>query len=299
MEFNFNKAEFLIAKILKRVPLSNSLKVSFNTHRHKKINQKLLPYFLDAEKNYELNNSFNKSSDKIWIFWWQGKEKMPALVKNCYTSVVRNYDEGKVILITKNNFSEYTDISENILKLLKKGKITLTHFSDILRFNLLKNYGGLWLDATVFVSKEIDKNKFSEFYTCSGYDDEDYFFVTKGNWCGFLIGGSSSNSLFSFMDKFFEIYWTNTDELLDYFLIDYALNYAWEKNIGGFKSFTQKNIHKDNPNLFNLQNKLNERFNEKDWKILSNNTNMFKLSYKKKILNRNGTFYNVLLQGEK
>lgn len=299
MEFDTNKANFLIAKILRRMPLGNNLKIRFNTHRHDIINKNLLPIFLETQKKMKANNSSNKNCDKIWIFWWQGEKNMPALVKYCFNSVKKNYNQEKVILITKENFHKYTDISKRILSLLKSKKITLTHFSDILRFNLLKNYGGLWLDATVFVSGKIDREKFCEFYTCSGYEDKDLFFVTRGNWCGFLIGGAANNELFSFMNNFFEIYWNNYDKLIDYFLIDYALNYAWSKNIGGFKSFTQENIHTDNPNLFMLQSKLNKKFDKDEWKRLTENTNMFKLSYKKKISNKKGTFYKIILQGEK
>lgn len=299
MEFNINKTSFFIAKVLRRIPLSNGLKVAFNTYRHENINQKLLPFFLDAEREYRKEESFDSDNDNIWLFWWQGEKEMPDLVRYCFNSVKKNYDQKKVILITKNNFYKYTNISENILNLLEDKKITLTHFSDILRFNLLKNHGGLWLDATIFVNKKIEKSKFCDFYTCSGYDDKDYFFVTRGNWCGFLMGGASNNELFSFMNSFFEIYWNNMDKLIDYFLIDYALNYAWNKNIGGFKSFTKKNTRIDNPNLFGLQSKLNEKFNKSEWERLSQNTGMFKLSYKKKLSNKNGTFYNVILQGRK
>jgi hypothetical protein len=60
------------------------------------------------------------------------------------------------------------------------GKMTVTHFSDILRFNLLKNNGGLWLDATIFVNKPIPEKYFTPIFTCSGFPDKDYFFVARG-----------------------------------------------------------------------------------------------------------------------
>ena len=35
----------------------------------------------------------------------------------------------------------------------KKGIFTRTHFSDILRLELLTKYGGTWIDASVLITK--------------------------------------------------------------------------------------------------------------------------------------------------
>ena len=90
------------------------------------------------------------------------------------------------------------------------------------------------------------------------------------------------------MDNFFRIYWKYNDKLIDYFLIDYALNYAWNNNLGGFK-FSKKNI---NPDLFKLQGILNEKYDSDLFKKITKNTRAFKLSYKKKInTNNKQNFY--------
>ena len=43
----------------------------------------------------------------IWIFWWQGLENMPEVVKICYNSVLENAGEHPVHLITKENYKQY------------------------------------------------------------------------------------------------------------------------------------------------------------------------------------------------
>lgn len=297
MNYYTNRISFDFAKLLRRIPINNDIKKAFNKKRHNAINNFLYPIFNEAEAMPKSANKTSKN-DNVWVFWWQGKDNMPEIVKYCFDSISRNYCSKKIILVTKDNFKKYTDISKNIIVLLKKGKITLTHFSDILRFNLLKNHGGLWIDATVFVSSKIDPMSFNTFFTCSGYQDDDAFFVTNGNWCGFLIGGDVNNELFSFMNNFFELYWRFHNKQVDYFLIDYALNYAWKKNIGNFKNYTSYYEGKKNPNLFVLQGILNEKFQKGKWEKIDFNTNMYKLSYKKRIKEDKGTYYDVIVKGK-
>lgn len=287
---------FFISRCLRKLSVSEKIQTNFNKRRHKNIEKKLDPIFQSSLRKVNRNDQEYSNHGPIWIFWWQGHEKMPPLVRACYDSVIKNRIKREVILITKDNYMKYTDISDNIINLLHEKKITLTHFSDILRFNLLKNNGGLWLDATIFVTKPISENYFQKVFTCSGYENKDYFFVTQGNWCGFLIGGAKNSILFDFMDVFFREYWNQNDKLIDYFLIDYALNFAWKNNLSNFQEFTKKNIRKNNPNLFKLAPILNQKFNENDWNEINQETGMYKLTYKRTLSSDKNTFYNTLIK---
>ena len=61
------------------------------------------------------------------------------------------------IIIDQNNFSKYLELPEWILKKVEKKEITLTHLADIIRMGLLKQYGGIWVDATMFFTKDVFK----------------------------------------------------------------------------------------------------------------------------------------------
>lgn len=296
---NKNEISFIEAKILRRVPLPNYLKVKFNKKRHCRIMKKLLPLFEQSKERVKFGDDRLKNNGPIWIFWWQGKSNMPSIVKDCFISLINNKAEYPVILITKDNFHKYTDISSRIINMLRNGNMTLTHFSDILRFNLLKNNGGLWIDATVFVTKTISPKYFNYIFTCSGFEDKDYFSVTKGNWCGFLIGGSKGNPLFEFMNTFFNVYWNKNNELIDYFLIDYALSYAYEHNIGNLRKYCENNKGKNNPNLFELEKRLNKKYDSNIWKKINEATEMYKLTYKINLKSNENTFYNRIVNAEK
>lgn len=160
-----NEAFLTVAKVFKRLPFQ-SLGRSFNTHRHSSISTAIEPLCDQAAR--EMNDSgadvrFEEAVNDgpIWVLWWQGLELAPVRVKACVDSIKRNAAGRDVIVITKDNVSEYTDLPDYAFRKLAEGEITLTHFSDILRFNLLKLHGGLWMDATLYVVRPLDSPRYS------------------------------------------------------------------------------------------------------------------------------------------
>ena len=94
--------------------------------------------FVNQEKEEHIPENFN-----IYVFWWQGiNESTPELVKTCIHLAQVNNPNNKVIILTKDNFKDYSDIPDYILEKLDKGIITITHFSDILRASVLSKTGG-------------------------------------------------------------------------------------------------------------------------------------------------------------
>ena len=68
---------------------------------------------------------------------------MPDIVKVCYASAKHHAGQHPVILITEQNYQEYATMPDYILQKVKNHEISLTHFSDMLRINLLKEHGGI------------------------------------------------------------------------------------------------------------------------------------------------------------
>ena len=121
----------------------------------------------EFDKNYIDRN--HEVSDIIWICWFQGMDSAPDLVQKCYESVVSNNPEKNVIVITEENMSEYVTFPDYIIDRWKRGVITHTHMTDLLRLELLIKYGGLWLDATVLCT-----GKAPEYF----FNSELFFFQT-------------------------------------------------------------------------------------------------------------------------
>ncbi|MDE5610744.1 MAG: capsular polysaccharide synthesis protein [Odoribacter sp.] len=108
-------------------------------------------YVLNAPFHNE-TASDNPYPDKIWVSWLQGEENAPALVKKCIASIRKHSAGREVIVITNENIAQYVTFPDFILRKKAKGRISNTHFSDLLRIALLSQYGGIWIDSTVYLT---------------------------------------------------------------------------------------------------------------------------------------------------
>lgn len=170
----------------------------------------------------------------IWVYWWQGEEHMPDIVKACVKSIRDNSSGHKVVLVDRNNYSDFVDISDIVVKKHDDGIVGHAHFSDIVRSALLANYGGMWIDATVFISQPIPERVFERtFYTAKSVNEK-AFYYSKSRWVSYFLSGNKAFPLFSFVRDMLTTYWERSDAIIDYLLIDYVFDIAY-RNIPAVK----------------------------------------------------------------
>lgn len=169
-------------------------------------------------------------SSSIWICWLQGESQMPEVIQLCYKSVKRNAGDLSVRLLTLENIECYVTIPESISAKLASGALSYTHFSDYLRILILKTYGGLWLDASIFVSGPIDFDSHSDnLYTIKMPKLSDAY-VSDYKWTVGLMGARRNNLLFSKLEVLMRKYVEDHDELIDFFLFDYLIAILYSNN---------------------------------------------------------------------
>lgn len=218
----------------------------------------------------------------VWICWWQGIDNAPELVKCCVDSVRRNIDLSKaeIHIITLDNCMEYVTFSPQVIEKFNAGKISMTTLSDRLRMELLYRYGGLWIDATYYVNDRRINTVFDkDFYTQkTGYPiwDDD---VVKGRWAGNFIKGMAGFPLFGFVMQAFDEYYTYRDDLIEYFMIDYFIEIAYEKFDVIREVIDECEIN--NKNVQFIASNGNNIFRKNVWDDITRDTWLFKLSYKK------------------
>ena len=191
------------------------------------LEERIVPY-LNLYKEKKTNLSEYKLEKNIFVFWWDGFETAPQIVQECLKSVKKWYCDCEIIIIDKLNYQKYTNINPIIINDFEKGKISIQTFSDILRFNLLKNNGGMWIDSTIFFNEKCDLFKCLEkqpFSTLSFYSSKN-FFNYKGyecSWSGYFIASHKESILVTAINDIFEKYYLEYKEYTLYFFIDAVL----------------------------------------------------------------------------
>lgn len=235
-------------------------------------------------------------SRKVWIFWWQGMENAPALVKRCYRSVKENLGDWEIILITQDNYKEYVSFPGHILQRLNDGQITFTHLSDLLRLELLINRGGLWLDATVLCTSGdipqsiLNSNLFVYQALKPGADGHA---TVMSSWCMYA---KTNNRILLATRELLYHYWQKNTKMDDYFLLHQfftlVCNYFPEeaKSIPPYCNSV--------PHILLLH--LFENYDEQYWSDLKRMTCFHKLSYKFNTESKEieGTYYDMIFNKE-
>ena len=94
---------------------------------------------------------------KIWFLWLQGFENMPLEIAACYDSWKNNNSGWELLFLDEKNIGEYLDLekilesSSDQVKIIKR--VTL---SEIIRINLLSQYGGVWVDSSCYCCIALD-----------------------------------------------------------------------------------------------------------------------------------------------
>ena len=243
-----------------------------------------------VDKYVRREGETKKSAPTVWTMWWQGEEQMPPIVKACIRSMHRHVSENvKIVLLTKDNYADYVKIPGYILDKVEKKLITLTHLSDIIRTALLAEYGGMWLDSTLYVTKDIPDEMVTRgfFSTSTKFA---YGCASDCMWSSFAIGGG--NIVFDFMKEFLYTYWKEHNCFLDYFSIDYGLRMFWDKSPVFRQEVEKYSVFIEH--IHSLTWKLNEAYDAKVLDEMAADSMFFKLTYKgdwKPQINGKQTFY--------
>jgi hypothetical protein len=191
-----------------------------------------------------------------FVMWWQGEELAPPIVKACIASLRKNLEGFTPIVITAETYKSFTEIDRDLIGLFESGRISLTHFSDIVRVNLLKINGGVWVDATVLATAPTALVRSPDgFISRRGSPSPIAENVSAQRWSAYLLGGPRDLQIWPFLGDFFTTYWRHHTRMVDYHLIDYALSLAYDRDIAGFRSSID-NLPKSQPDIHRLSRQL-------------------------------------------
>lgn len=202
-------------------------------------NRKIYHYLVDKYSYVLFENKYKEISyDRkkvidgeicpIWVFWHEGLQKSPEIVKACVRSIEGALDNNeKLFLIDKDNLSDYIELPEHIAIKWKNGTIGHNKFANIVRLRLLNTYGGVWIDATVFIMEKhlpeyITRNDLFFYHIDSSglYSANPHM---AANW---LIASRCESLILKSLEALHYEYWEKEEKECDYFFFHFFLTMA-------------------------------------------------------------------------
>lgn len=221
---------------------------------------------------------------QIWVFWGQGEAQMPPLIKACYRQL--NHFNDNVNLVTSENVANYIELPAVVYEKVKNGQISWAHFSDIIRNTLLAQFGGIWLDATVWVSGVLpwEQLRTMPIYTANGMvpktaNSVRFWTSFDWNWSTWCMSSNKRcQKLFSFVSEMLQAIAVKEKCWLDYVVQDYLVYYACRH----FSSVQEamESLTIQNPKRNQLASMMNDPFDENKYNELIKSDFVFKLSFR-------------------
>lgn len=153
-------------------------------------------------------------TERIFTVWLQGEDHAPEIVRACLRSI-RRHCRQELVVLDENSLGDWIELPQYIVRKWKAGKIRPAHFTDICRTELIYRHGGVWLDATDFVTRPVPEEimKADFFIYLSGntlkgsyaFVQNCFFRAVKGNY---LLGA---------WNHAIQTYWLHEESIVDYF----------------------------------------------------------------------------------
>lgn len=158
---------------------------------------------------------FIQTSDRIiWSYW--DNEQIPWVVKLALKTWKQNQPQDCICLLTPKtlfSFIDKSDLPPNYQNLFTQRQ------ADVIRIVLLEKYGGLWMDATFLLGRNIDHLWFPKNYDIGCYEAD--FFTTNPkvpvleNW--FISAPKNSPLIKAWKKEFyFGLTFKTSDDYINY-----------------------------------------------------------------------------------
>lgn len=272
----------------------------------------LLDFVLKLRKEAQLVDSSNEKEEEttefpkiIWTMWQQGEAQMPETVQASMKTIkdFAKRNDCEFYLLTDENLADFINIPIDITEKYKKKELSAAHYSDIIRFSLLYQYGGIWMDATLFVSPYATLEMFEgDFFTLNHpplQPEKMERTVGDFKWAGFFLAGKKGKPYFKHIRDLYLYYVRKYPVFIHYLMMDYFILSEYQCN-PYFESLVDRlPILSPAEHVWFLRDHAHDLFDEKEWEEVLKTTPILKTTYKiKKEEVLPGSYLDQLLQGK-
>lgn len=287
---NFGTCLFLETFIFAFLKMDRAYSFVIKRYLDKRFKKRCLEFY----KEYKVYHEKLERSEKIvWSIWWQGEKDLPEVVRISRTSLFEHCKDYKIILLSRYNINDYIHIPDYILEKVESKQLSFVHLADYIRVAVLKKYGGIWADATVFFTGDLPSEYFEREFVSRHTNDHSGKTVAAGRWSGYFMGtGYKETLIYSFLEFFYDEYYKDFNMSITYLLQDYIFDMAC-RFFPEFQSVIDKMVPNNIGNKF-LQDNLNSDYNDETWQTVCKSNIFQKLTWKKSIIDSPGTYYKTV-----
>ena len=271
----------------------------------------LLDFVLKLRKEAQLVDSSNEKEEltefpkMIWTMWQQGEAQMPETVQ-ASMKTIKNFakrNDCEFYLLTDENLADFINIPRDITEKYKKKELSAAHYSDIIRFSLLCQYGGIWMDATLFVSPYATLEMFEgDFFSLNHppiRSEQIERTVGDFKWAGFFLAGKKGKPYFKHIRDLYLYYVRKYPVFIYYLMMDYFILSEYKCNPYFENLVDRLPILAPAERVWFLRDHAHDLFDEKEWEEVLKTTPILKTTYKiKKEEVLPGSYLDQLLQGK-
>ncbi|MGJ5620526.1 capsular polysaccharide synthesis protein [Sulfitobacter sp. MF3-043] len=103
-----------------------------------------------GKPNYLHKSAPRQIPKTIWIYWDRGEADAPDLVRHCIASWRDRNPGWEVHVLDVASVSDVVQMPSHF------NALPIQAYSDLLRFRLLREHGGIWVDATTYCLQPLD-----------------------------------------------------------------------------------------------------------------------------------------------
>ena len=249
--------------------------------------------YLAGKLNYfNLKPKVNLENEKIiWQYWGQGVElaQQNEVVKLCFDSVDKFKGDYKIIRLDENTVKDYLDLPDFVWETKKNPQFKPAFFADLIRLALLDIYGGIWIDATILLTSQIDQNILNQecfmFQRSANAENKDFWIAFNSDYFGwnaehfvnilnsFIVAKKNNEIIHMCLDIMLN-YWKTQKDIPHYFIFQIMMNELLKRKI-----FNIDLMVLDDTLPHVLQTKMKEPYNEDEYYSILKYTNIHKINY--------------------
>ena len=253
----------------------------------------ILNFVLKLRKEAQIDKSSSiKKEDTtefpkiIWTMWQQGENQMPETVKASVKTIKEFAERSgcEFHLLTDKNLEHFINIPKDITEKYKKKELSAAHYSDIIRFSILYQYGGIWMDATLFVSPYATVEMFEgEFFSLNHpplNTNKMERTICDYKWSGFFLAGQKGKKHFKHIRDLYIYYVRKYPIFIHYLMMDYFIISEYDANHEFRKLVNDLPVLAPAEKVWFLREYADKLFDENEWEEVLKTTPIMKSTYK-------------------